>query len=108
MRQSKFFLPSVLLLLGLSACGSPSDNSFSLSWRLVDAAQADPTTAPSLTCTDAGVSTVRLVLQAQGSPSQPIQVDLDCNLGDGLTAPERGDKYTVLALALDSPARSRS
>ncbi len=94
-----------LVAFGPSACGSNNASSFSLSWRLVDANQADPMTAPALSCADANITTIRLVLAAQGNPAQPIQVDLDCTPGNGVTAPVREDAYSIQALAL-GPAGS--
>ncbi len=99
-----------LFLLPL-ACGS-SPNSFTFSWKLVDISQADPVTAPALSCAAANVGTIRLVLSAQGNPAQPITVDFPCGSvtgqGQETTAPESPDNYTIQALALSPAGQSAS
>lgn len=101
------WLQALLLPLALSGCGT-SAHSFSLSWKLVDAKQADPTTAPSLSCADAGVDTIRLTLQGLSDPTQPIRVDFPCPQMSGLTAPQHAGTYTIDAAALDKSGQPLS
>ena len=60
--MSKRWLLVAPLLLGCG--GPPAVASFSLSWRLVDAKDPTPETAPGLTCAAAGIDTIRLSLRA--------------------------------------------
>lgn len=96
-------------LLGLtllcSACGAPGA-SFALSWRLVDARNPSPEAAPSLSCAQAGVQTIRLVLRPDGG--QQVSADFDCTAQDGVTQPLRAGYYTIRAEALTADGRPLS
>lgn len=90
----KFFLAALFWLL--SACG---DNTVSttvyLSWRIVDAKEPSPTTAPSLDCAAKNVAWVRVQLSGQ----KPF--DFPCTAYSGESASFQSGTYLVDMMALN-------
>ncbi len=95
--------PGVVLGLGLLAagCGSPQTTTAtaSLTWQIVDAAAADPNTAPALTCAQKKLTTVRV--QVSPAPASGGVFDFPCANMAGETFPVPAGTYTIQTIALN-------
>lgn len=97
------------LLIGLAACTpsppdpgtkhEPTKHAFRWSWRLVDGTEPDPETARILSCREAGVSFLGLVLRSN-QESWPFEWTCK-STGSGTTDLVPQGTYTVGVAALD-------
>src|SRR5438128_4572877 len=85
----------------------PPSRGFALSWRLVDAREPDPLAAPSLTCSEAGVTTV-LVDAFDIENNGRYRTEFTCDTLDGVTEPMPRSQYQVLLIARAKDGTARS
>ncbi len=95
----------------ITGCGGWEDNppperGFALSWRLVDATQPDPATAPSLSCEQAGVATI--LVDALDEGGARYRTEFTCDTLEGVTPPIPESSYQVLLVARAPDDTSRS
>ena len=108
-------LPSLMRCLSVAAglalasgCGGADPlRGFAITWRLADAASADPTTAPSLTCDQAGVTRVSIdALSRQSNTNHHF--DYDCRAMQAQTPAIAQADYQIQLGAHASDGTSRS
>jgi hypothetical protein len=104
-------LVPIALALVLGACGigndQPSLRGFALSWRMTDAAQPDPMTAPSLTCAQAAVATVSLDALDRNT-NVTNHFIFDCNNMTAETPAVAESNYEIFLVAHASDGTARS
>ena len=105
----------VLLAMCVSLCSCSNDRvasvpasqpgdptrGFTITWRLVDAAQVDPQAAPALTCSDAQVSQISLAAH-NGDTGQDFHWSFACEAGQASTPDVTIGSYAISVDALDA------
>ena len=89
---------------------APGDRTdgFTLTWKLVDAAQTgDPQARPALTCDAASVASVRIDLLNNDTLERFVWT-FECTVGNAITPEVTFGNYTVTVDALDAMSVSRS
>ena len=86
--------------------GDPTGG-FSLRWRLVDAAQADPGSAPAIACADGHVTQIRLGAHNQDT-SEDFTWTFPCQDGKAVSPNVTIGTYTISIDALDDGGSPRA